>query len=993
MSNPLLSECKRCQRCGGRLPESGVLGGGCPRCMLELGYKKEEPELSKGAADHLLPAIIGRYRILRVISEGGMGTVYEAEQEQPRRTVALKIIKRGISNSESLWRFELETEALGRLQHPGIAHIYEAGTVDTGFGPQPYFAMELIHGLQPREFAELHHLDTRQRIELMIKICDAVHHAHQRGLIHRDLKPANILVDGNGQPKILDFGVVRVTDVDTRWSTETKIGQLIGTLPYMSPEQALADPLELDTRTDVYSLGIIFYELLTGRMPYVVSRKVHEAIQTIRDDDPVKISTVNRSFRGDIETIVGTALEKDKTRRYQSVFGLAIDLRRCLTDEPIAARPPSKSYQLWKFARRHKTLAAGAAAIFLGLIAGLTTVSLMLKTYSLKMTEADQMMQMGRTLFGLAASYEQRDFNGDADRPQSSLNPTLTFKKALDLSLQKIPQLHAKAPVEATLRELVADTYLSIGSYSEEKDQLELALALRQSAHGNTDLETLQTMTKLATAYIRLKDYSRAGEFAKKVIKSARNTAGDVDPSLRRAVEQLVFIYGRTPATEELSRGFPQIERLFKDDIIDYQSRKSGVTNPTVQYTVEKLLSLYTDFNPPKYSEAEKLANQIASDYRVALGEGNSLTLKQEKQLLGLYLIPQPQPKLAEAEKYFENLFEAKRSALGDENSATQVTLNYLVSIYLEQGESHYSKAASLLERIVNATGRNRGSESPATRNASIALANVYLKQGRYRDAEILLLPYATSTAVADSIVHPLEVLEQIAVPDQPWPISIHTYGGKPTDLVDTMTRLTILEHPSIVDVLDRLAQTYDKQGRSTEAQETKKKLKVILESALHSTRSLDVWRFGRPLKSMGVMAIRYIEEDRLVDADVMVNDVLDGYRQVAGKSSNAEDVATLLTSAALTYTGKGNYSKAEGLLNSIVKIDEGGASRAFTLSHSLVRLKSWYMDRGRYEDARRIEDRMKEIFPASNQPEQLSTPGTSARWAGVYDSAGFIPK
>ena len=251
-----------CERCGGALP-AGVLGGRCPRCLLELGF-----ESSSGSADadrtrtttstgytfHVAatrPGVIARYRIIRLIGEGGMGAVYEAEQDQPRRTVALKVIKPGLASPELLRRFEQESQALGRLQHPGIAQIYEAGTADTGFGPQPYFAMEFIRGRSLKEYADEHQLTTRARLEMVAKVADAVHHAHQRGLIHRDLKPGNILVDETGQPKILDFGVARVTDSDAQATMQTDVGQLVGTLAYMSPEQVLADPLELDTRSDV----------------------------------------------------------------------------------------------------------------------------------------------------------------------------------------------------------------------------------------------------------------------------------------------------------------------------------------------------------------------------------------------------------------------------------------------------------------------------------------------------------------------------------------------------------------------------------------------------------------------------------------------------------------------------------------------------------------------------------------------------------------------
>jgi eukaryotic-like serine/threonine-protein kinase len=267
---------------------------------------------------------VGTYLITRVIGEGGMGVVYEAEQDQPRRAVALKVLKPGLASPELLRRFELESEVLARLQHPGIAQIYEAGTADSGFGPQPYFAMEFIHGAPLRVYAEAHHLNMRQRLELMARVCDAVEHAHQRGIIHRDLKPGNILVDEAGQPKILDFGVARATDSDAQATKQTDVGQLVGTLAYMSPEQVMADPLALDTRSDVYALGVILYELLAEKLPYMLSNQLHEAVRAIREEDPTPLSSISRAYRGDVETIVAKALEKDKGRRYASAAALAV---------------------------------------------------------------------------------------------------------------------------------------------------------------------------------------------------------------------------------------------------------------------------------------------------------------------------------------------------------------------------------------------------------------------------------------------------------------------------------------------------------------------------------------------------------------------------------------------------------------------------------------------------------------------------------------------
>jgi WD40 repeat protein len=319
----------------------------------------------------LLPADIGRYRILRLLGEGGMGAVYEALQEHPRRIVALKVIKPGLTNPELLRRFEQESQALGRLQHPGIAQIYEGGTANTGFGPQPWFAMELIRGESLLQYAAAHQLKTSQRLELMAKVCDSVHHAHQRGIIHRDLKPGNILVDESGQPKVLDFGVARVTDSDEQTTRQTGLGQLVGTLAYMSPEQVLGDPLELDTRSDIYALGVILYELLAGRLPHSLSGNPLEVIRTIRDENPRPLSSVSRIFQGDIETIVSKALEKDKRRRYASAADLGADIQRYLRDEPIIARPPSTAYQLQKFAHRNKALVGGMAAVLFVLVAGI----------------------------------------------------------------------------------------------------------------------------------------------------------------------------------------------------------------------------------------------------------------------------------------------------------------------------------------------------------------------------------------------------------------------------------------------------------------------------------------------------------------------------------------------------------------------------------------------------------------------------------------------
>ena len=401
-----------------------------------------------------LPHAIGRYRLIDTIGWGGMGVVYRAEQDRPHRTVAIKVLRHECADPKRVQRLEQEAELLGRLQHPSIAQIYDAGSWDAGLGAQPYLVMEYIEGVPLLEFVRSANLSRADRIDLMIGICDAVQHAHDRGVIHRDLKPSNILVTADGHPRVVDFGVAALLDPSEGVrQTITESGAIVGTTAYMSPEQAAGNAAIGGPAVDVYALGVVTYEVLSGRLPLELGGlTVAEIVTAITTTPPRPLGRVDVSLGGDIETVVGKALEKDPERRYARPRDFADDLRRVLAHEPILARRPTATYRLSRFMRRHRAVAASVAIIVCILI-GATVVSTW-QAFAARRAEADANRRLSQ-MRSLATSLilDMEDRLGDVE------GATAVHAFAVQTGLACLREIAAERHDDPSLRTEVAHAY------------------------------------------------------------------------------------------------------------------------------------------------------------------------------------------------------------------------------------------------------------------------------------------------------------------------------------------------------------------------------------------------------------------------------------------------------------------------------------------------------------------------------------------------------
>jgi len=838
-----------------------------------------EQKIGNEPAGEAHPARIGQYRILAKLGAGGMGVVYQAEQEHPRRIVALKVIRPGWISPQLLQRFERESEALGRLQHPGIARIYEAGAADAGYGAQPYYAMEFIQGQSLGKYVEGHQLHTRGRLEIMAKICEAVHHAHQRGIIHRDLKPGNIVVDETGQPKILDFGVARMTDSDTHTTRQTDLGQLVGTLAYMSPEQVLANPLELDTRSDVYALGVILYELLAGRLPYTLSRKLHEAVQTIRETDPAPLSTVSNSYRGDIETIVSKSLEKDRERRYSSAADLAADIRRYLDDEPIAARPPSAAYQLQKFARRNRALVAGIAAVFVVLLGGIVAST----RQAVRVNRAGQVALAERDRALEAETKARAAEQGTAKERDRAVGAeqaaTQERNRAVAAENQAIRERN-RAVTEKRRADDEAATAKAVSDFL-QGDLLAQASANTQAGPNIKPDPDLKVRTALDRAAARI-----AGKFEKQPLMEAaiRQTIGNTYRELGLYPEAHGQLEGaRALRVKVLGEQHPETLSIMSDlalmytyegkfgvaeslfaKVFDVQRRVMGEEHPRTLSSMDYLAATYS--SEGKYAQAEALHAKALEIRRRVLGEEHLDTLSSMNNLgLNYYRYG----KYAQAEGLYTRELEIGRRVRGEEHPDTLAGMNNLALLYSDEGK--YAQSEALYDKVLKAKRRVLGDEHPSTLFSMSNLALTYSRGGKYAQAEALN-------------AQTLEIRRRVL-------------GDK---------------HPETLTSMSNLAFVFLDEGKYAEAEALNGQLLEIRRSLLGEEHPNTIY-------SMSNLAATYYREGKYAQAEALNAQVLEIQRRMLGE----EHPDTLLSvhNLAVLYRRQGKYAQAEPLDLKVLEI------------------------------------------------------------------------
>ncbi len=792
--------------------------------------------------------LLGRYKILEKVGEGGFGVVYVAEQREPvKRRVALKIIKLGMDTRQVVGRFEAERQALAMMDHPNIAKVLDAGATEEG---RPFFVMELVRGIRITDYCDQHRLSTTERLKLFIQVCHAIQHAHQKGIIHRDIKPSNILVtlhDGVPVPKVIDFGIAKATQGElTDKTVYTQFQQFIGTPAYISPEQAEMSGLDIDTRSDIYSLGVLLYELLTGRTPFDQKQLIEAGLdgmrRMIRDIEPARPSTrVNalegedrtttasrrqtevprliHLLRGDLDWVVMKALEKDRTRRYETANGLAMELQRYLNHEPVIARPPDKLYRLRKTIRRNK-LAVGAVGIFtVALVLG-ATVSAWL---AIRATRAEAIARRDRDDAAVARQQTEainrfltEDLLRQATPDQNARERKVTMEEVLNRAARNLDQDTgvARQPlIEATLRLAFGSTYYKLGVLSEAERHLRRAVVLRQSALGPEHLESLKAQAALAE-YLVLgaRKFAEGEALGRQTWLARQRLLGsehrDTIDAMSTYVAAVAIPGDKAEQAEPLAR-----------QVLELRQRVNG---PNDYATIDALGNLaYVLATLGKFTDAERFGREELARFQQA-GFADKINALYSANNLALYRLLQGDT--AEAEKLFIEAIPRAERTHGPEHLITLHLQHNLARIYAVQGRLGQ---AEKLARETLAKRRRVTPELEAIGRTMLILGRVLLEKREFDEADALLHEalgfyrerYAMKTGIIAQIENSLGAIQ----------LARHAYPEAETLLLHNASELfkptTELGPREMQVAIGNIVQLYQAWAKPDQAAEWQKKL------------------------------------------------------------------------------------------------------------------------------------------------------------------------
>jgi tetratricopeptide (TPR) repeat protein len=707
------------------------------------------------------------YEILHEIHRGGQGVVYKAVQLATKRTVALKVLLYGpYASAKQQHRFEREIDLVASLKHPNIVTIYDSGLAQG----RHYFAMEYIHGQSLAAYLSDAKLSIDAVLRLFQKICSAVNAAHQRGVIHRDLKPGNIRIDSNGEPHILDFGLAKAAGSDLKDGAPVTIsGEFMGTLAYASPEQIQGDPGLVDIRTDVYSLGVILFEMLTGTYPYEVGGPISEVLRNIAEAEPRRPSTLRRHINDEVETIVLQALAKEKERRYQSAEALARDVGHYLAGEPIDAKRNSAWYVLHKALRRHRYV-AGVAAAFVLILAGSTAaLSVMYRNQNRARQEAEaarteaqrradeletvtefqqsmlggiDAQEMGRVLYADLCGRVRAALEAEGASPEGRESAVASFEQALhrtnatDAALKLVDEQvlsravkaiesdFADQPIiRAALQQAVADTYREIGRYPAAEPLQEAALRTRRAELGDDHPDTLASISKMGALLESQGKLDEAEPYYRAALEGRRRVLGDQHLDTLSSVNNMGFLLHR-------QRKFAEAERYYREGLEGLR-HALGDDHPNTLTSINNLGALLE--GQGKFAEAEIYLCEGLEGLRRVLGNEHPNTLRAINNVGGVL---KQQNKLTEAEPYFREALEGCRRVLGDEHPTTLSALNNMGALLEAQGklveaEPYYREALDVKRRVL-------GEGHPSTIAAMHNLGGLLRNLGQLEEAESL---------------------------------------------------------------------------------------------------------------------------------------------------------------------------------------------------------------------------------------------------------------